>query len=121
MLAQDPVAVEPAPDAFLAKAQRWGQQDVLASIELRGSQYFVIGGDAWKAYNDGYAVGLQRRKVAAGCPLGAEEMSELEFLDYVLATLRTGAEPVTRLTEEQLAELEAERPGEDFSHYPFLY
>jgi hypothetical protein len=100
-----------------ALAHQWGQEDALAGVDLRGSQYFLIGDAAWHAYNDGYDVGLQLRKVQAA----PEELGELEFMGYVLDTLRAGKESVTRLTDEQLAEIERERPGDDFTHYPFLY
>jgi hypothetical protein len=99
------------------KAHEWGKEDATNGIHARGSEYFIIGGSAWDAYLEGYGVGLQLRKVLAQ----PEEMSEIEFMDYVLETLRNGSEPVTRLTEEQLAEIEAERPGEEFNHYPVLY
>jgi hypothetical protein len=51
------------------------------------------------------------------CP---EALAEFEFMDWTLLLLRAGIEqPIVRLTEEQLAEIENERPGEEFSHYPF--
>jgi hypothetical protein len=102
---------------YCDKAHEWGKEDALNGIHARGAEYFIICGDAWNAYLEGYGVGLQLRKVLAQ----PEEMSEIEYMDYVLATLRGGAEPIIRLAEEQLAEIENERPGEEFSHYPFLY
>jgi hypothetical protein len=110
---------------YYDKAHQWGKEDALNGIHARGSEYFLIGGTAWNAYLEGYGVGLQLRKVDAA----PEEMSEIEYMDYVLETLRTPShqppatshQPITRLTEEQLAEIENERPGEDFSFYPFLY
>jgi hypothetical protein len=100
-----------------ALAHQWGQEDALEGLDLRGSQYFLIGDAAWRAYNDGYDIGIQLRKVQAT----PEELGALEFMDYVLATLHAGREPLARLTDEQLAEIERERPGDDFTHYPFLY
>lgn len=47
---------------------------------------------------------------------------ELAFMSGVLAALRSGeVEPITRLTDEQMAEVERERPGAEFSETPFLY
>ena len=98
-------------------AHQWGQEDALEGVDLRGSQYFTVGDTAWHAYNDGYDVGLQLRKML----VSPAEMGELEFMDHVLDTLHAGREPIVRLTDEQLAEIERERPGDDFTHYPFLY
>jgi hypothetical protein len=98
-------------------AHLWGKQDALHGLPLRGSAYFTIGDAAWHAYNDGYAIGLQLRKML----VTPAEMSELEFMDSVLDTLRAGTEPILRLTDEQLAEIEDEHPGADFTRHPFLY
>jgi hypothetical protein len=121
-------------------AHQWGKEDALEHVDMRGSAYFLIGDAAWHSYNDGYAVGLQLRKmlVSPSPPpppcgtqraAGIEEMGEIEFMEYVLDTLRAGREPIVRLTDEQLAEMalcahfviEDERPSEEFTHYPFLY
>jgi hypothetical protein len=126
MLPQDQLLLQADRHADLCeKAHEWGKEDALDGIHARGSEYFIIGGAAWNAYLEGYGVGLQLRKVDAQ----PEEMSEIEFMDSVLETLRksrhqppaSSQQPLTRLTEEQLAEIENERPGEDFSYYPFLY
>jgi hypothetical protein len=118
MVTQDFDFVETDHTADLCDlAHQWGKEDALERIDMRGSAYFLIGDPAWHSYNDGYAVGLQLRKLVAS----PAEMSELEFMDYVLDTLSAGREPIVRLTDEQLAEIENERPGEDFTHYPYLY
>jgi hypothetical protein len=47
---------------------------------------------------------------------------ELAAMDADLAALRAQVvEPVVRLSDAQLAEIEAERPGEEFSTQPFLF
>ena len=47
---------------------------------------------------------------------------ELAAMDKDLAALRAQVvEPVVRLSDAQLAEIEAERPGEEFSTKPFLF
>lgn len=52
-------------------------------------------------------------------------MGELDMMTADLAALRcTDADyeaPFARLTDEQLDEIESERPGEDFSTRPYLF
>ena len=69
---------------YYDKAHQWGKEDALNGIHARGAEYFLICGAAWNAYLEGYSVGLQLRKVDAA----PEEMSEIEYMDYVLETLR---------------------------------
>ncbi len=52
----------------------------------------------------------------------SDEMSEGEFMDYVLGQIQTGQlEPMVRLSDEAWQGVEEESIGEDLSQYPFLY
>lgn len=51
-----------------------------------------------------------------------DNLSEGEFMDYILDELRTGKrQPLVRFSEEALQAMEDERVGEHFCRYPFLY
>lgn len=55
---------------------------------MQGSVYFT--GEALEAYNDAYQAGLYIRNALAGGNL----MSELEFMNGVLDSMRQGVTPV---------------------------
>lgn len=53
---------------------------------------------------------------------GTAAMSELAFMDAVLAQLLTGQrQPLVRLTDDDLEAMDEEPIGEHFLQYPFLY
>lgn len=56
------------------------------------------------------------------CLAQVEAMSEGEFMDYVLEQMHLGhRQPFSRLTAAELAAIEEEQIGAEFSRYPFLY
>lgn len=85
-----------------------GKADALAGNPPDGWEY--AGGICEHSYRLGYLAGVASKPV-----------SELEEMDAVLAALRNGAEPIVRLSDEELAEIEKERPGEDFSTKPWQW
>lgn len=51
-----------------------------------------------------------------------DSMSELEFMEYTLQQVSNGThESLVRFSAEELAAMEEERIGEEFSRHPFLY
>lgn len=74
------------PDAdLLDKAFAWGHEDATEGADMQGSVYFV--GEALANYNEGYAAGLEVRRVLEG------PSDELAFMSGVLESLRRGKTP----------------------------
>lgn len=91
-----------AEAAYLA-----GKADALAGIIGGGWEY--TGGACEDSYRLGYLAGVATKPV-----------SEPEAMDEVLAALRSGqVAPVVRLSDEQMAAIEDERPGEEIGLRPF--
>lgn len=122
---------------FLNSAYRFGKEDGLEDIGRRGSAYFIIGGEAYQAYDEGHADGLtQRRQLTGNLPMpqavgqwlmarqrvdvrrlsgGSEQpkahrrYQEGRDMDQELFEIRNGKEPILRYTDEMMEEIEAER------------
>lgn len=51
-----------------------------------------------------------------------DAMSELEYMAYILAQLRTGQrQPLVKFSSAELEAMKEEHIGEHFLQYPFLY
>lgn len=101
-------AVQRTPDAY-------AKRRIIATGALRpGSDKVEMVADA--ALNAGKA------EIVTGEAFNVAYVSEEDVMNAALDALRSGATmPVVRLSDAQLAEIEAERIGEDFSTQPFLY
>lgn len=84
-----------------------GKADAQAGNLPDGWEY--AGGVCEDSYRLGYLAGVVTKPV-----------SELETMDAALEALRSGqVEPVVRLSDEQMAEIEDERPGEEICNRPW--
>ena len=84
---------------------------------MRGSEYALIGSDAWNSYVDGYAVGAKARR-----EIVFVDADEIAFLDYALDGLRGGARlPVLEFSADELDAMAQEAIGYDVQRQPWLY
>lgn len=104
-------------ETFAERCYRLGEEDGLENIDMRGSEYALIGSDAWNAYVDGYAVGTQARR-----EIVFVDADEIAFLDYALDGLRGGARlPVLEFSTDELDTMAQEAIGYDVQRHPWLY
>jgi hypothetical protein len=61
------------------------------------------------------------QRVQAKVLAAVREMSEAEALDADLAIIRQGITPIVRLTDEQMTDIESERPGEEIQRSPWAW
>lgn len=112
---------ELTPEKWLAQRavkrtpKAYAQRRIIATGALRpGSDKVEFVADA--ALNAGKA------EIVTGAAFNVAYVSEEDTMLAALDALRAQVvTPVARLSDEQLAEIEAERPGEDFSTKPFLF
>lgn len=57
--------VAPAISLF-QQAKDWGHEDALRGADQQGGVYFIVGGAAWRHYNEGYAEGCEFLRQAIG-------------------------------------------------------
>lgn len=112
---------ELTPEKWLAQQcvkrtpEQYAKRRIIATGALRpGSDKVEMVADA--ALNAGKA------EIMTGAAFSVAYVSEEDTMLAALDALRAQVvTPVARLSDEQLAEIEAERPGEDFSTKPFLF